>query len=189
LLFPKEDESEDGKPFNTNPTDVEDGGSDNSSAASNVQETADNNKESVWKKISYVLLQFLQPPVIWALLGILITAISQLHGLFVNLTPNEPVTVPLRRLFNGLLSIAASCVPIIMLILCINLTMSVDQLKPLQSCKRMVKKSEDYQLLSEEDTQVEPNTVHDKQMTVWTMIAVVFGKMVLLPAVGIMSVY
>jgi hypothetical protein len=186
LLFPKEDESEDDKSDNANPAGIEDGVFDN------AQETA-SSKESLRKKVSHVVLQFLQPPIIWALLGILTAVIPQVHGLFVNLTPNEPVTVPLGWLFNGLVSIAACYVPIMMLILGINLTLSVEQLKPLQSCKRKFEKSEDDKLSSEEasdeDTPMEPNEEDAKQMTVRTMIAVIFGKMVLLPAVGIMSVY
>jgi predicted permease len=100
----------------------------------------------------------LQPPVIGAVLG-LIVASTRLRGIFVDLV-NRADAAPLEWMFDGLYSVGQSAVPINMIILGCNLSAST-----------LSKKSAS-----------NPNILSNK-----TTAAIVIGKMVLMPVLGILS--
>lgn len=181
----------------------------NEIASPNQQEKAQTKARSLMKKVHLILSKFLQPPVIAALSGLIVTAIPQLRGLLVNLTPKDEMTVPFGWLFNGLNTIAGAAVPINMVILGINLSMAAGDFTFFQRCRRKSRVTDDFSIASlSSDNNESPvgmvtaiesgeheslghedkNEDESSKMSYWTMVAVIFGKMVLMPAIGVLSV-
>jgi len=120
-----------------------------------------------------VLDKVFQPPVIGALLGLFIASFPNLRGLLENIWGDEVKTAPLHWLFDGIHSVGQAAVPINMTILGINLSSTFQ--------KKKFEKSGD-----EDDNRVnEKNNMLPSQ----TMFAVVVGKMIVMPIIGILSTW
>lgn len=104
-----------------------------------------------------------QPPVVGALLGLFIASFPNLRGLLENIWGDESRTAPLQWLFDGIYSVGQAAVPINMTILGINLSSTF------QKKSKTVEKS--------------------KTLSTNTMLAVVIGKMVVMPVIGIISTW
>lgn len=109
--------------------------------------------------IAKVVSKALQPPVIGALLGLLIASVAPLRGLFVDLNTRSN-KAPLEWLFDGIHSVGLAAVPINMAILGINLSLASQKKK-----------------VEEEGGGVSRATI----------VAIVIGKMVVMPTIGIVS--
>ena len=136
-------------------------GGENSSVGSDTAVTGITthiDETSIWDTMAEIASRCLQPPVIGAVLG-LIVASTRLRGSFVDIV-NRADAAPLEWMFDGLYSVGQSAVPINMLILGCNLSAST-----------LSKKSAP-----------NPNLLSNK-----TMAAIVIGKMVLMPVLGILS--
>jgi predicted permease len=107
--------------------------------------------ETVWNIAS----QSFQPPVIGAISGLLVVAFEPLRGLFVGLHNSNDV--PLEWLFDGILLIGRSAVPVNMAVLGVNLSIAA---QPMTSTAPVNAK---------------------------TVAAVVIGKMVVMPIIGILT--
>ena len=107
--------------------------------AGEEEEPQRENNANSCNKVKIALMSFLQPPVIASFAGVVVLSIPQLRGIFVNLHPESHHTVPFEWLFNGMVSIGASTVPITMIILGINLSIAAgsdsDFTLPIKSVK------------------------------------------------------
>jgi len=106
--------------------------------------------------VSSIMSRVFQPPVVGALLGLIIASTS-LRGIFIDLI-NRADRAPLEWIFDGIYSVGQAAVPINMIILGCNL-----------SAAQQRKSS-------------------DKLLSMETMMAMVIGKMVVMPIIGISSV-
>eukprot|EP00548_Thalassiothrix_antarctica_P019887 CAMPEP_0194191926 /NCGR_PEP_ID=MMETSP0154-20130528/68678_1 /TAXON_ID=1049557 /ORGANISM="Thalassiothrix antarctica, Strain L6-D1" /LENGTH=184 /DNA_ID=CAMNT_0038914981 /DNA_START=75 /DNA_END=626 /DNA_ORIENTATION=+ len=109
--------------------------------------------------LARVLPKALQPPVIAGLLGIIVACSPKLRGLFVD-TVTRSNKAPLEWLFDGIYSIGNAAVPINMCILGINLSLA-------SSSK---------------------NKTGNNQVSARTIAAIVISKMIVMPAIGILTV-
>jgi predicted permease len=110
--------------------------------------------------IAKVLPKAMQPPVIAALLGIFIVSLPTLRGLFVDLHARAS-NAPFQWLFDGIHTIGGAAVPINMIILGYNLSLTSNG-----------KKMDD---------------AHVGSMSSATIFAIVIGKMIIMPLFGIAS--
>ena len=133
------------------------------SADSVPTETGSSYQDNVWHTVKNVADRCLQPPVVGALLGLTFAVIPAIRGIWVDLI-DRGSHAPLEWIFDGLYSIGLAAVPVNMLILGCNLSNSWNQYtgKVQQANK-------------------------DGLFTNRTMVAILLGKMVILPFVGILS--
>jgi len=103
-----------------------------------------------------------QPPVIGALAGLLIASFPRLRGVLENIYGDDVQQAPLKWMFDGIYSVGQAAVPINMTILGINLSSAFQKKK------------------ASPDSVILPNS---------TMASVVFGKMVIMPLIGILSTW
>lgn len=101
--------------------------------------------------------------VVGALLGIFVAVIHPLRGLFVDLVDRNS-SAPLEWIFDGLYNIGQAAVPVNMIILGCNLSSSINQ-------------------YTGKDEKVCKDGLFSKS----TLISIVFGKMILMPVIGILS--
>ena len=80
-------------------------------------------KETIYETLSKVLKRCLQPPVVGAILGMVVASIPDLRGLFVDLIDRSD-DAPLEWFFDGLYAVGQAAVPINMMILGCNLSAS-----------------------------------------------------------------
>ena len=140
---------------------VAEGDGENSSVGSNTAVTGITthiDEISLWDTMAEILSRCLQPPVIGAVMG-LIVASTPLRGIFVDLV-NRADAAPLEWMFDGLYSVGQAAVPINMIILGCNLSASTLSKKSASNANLLSNK---------------------------TTAAIVFGKMVLMPMLGILS--
>mmetsp|Transcript_13383 Transcript_13383/g.24243 ORF Transcript_13383/g.24243 Transcript_13383/m.24243 type:complete len:565 (-) Transcript_13383:171-1865(-) len=121
-------------------------------------------EDSIWHTLSNIASRCLQPPVIGAMLGLFVSSIEPLRGMFVDLV-NRADAAPLEWAFDGIYAVGQAAVPLNMIILGCNL--SASQFKQ----KSKTNDSVDSSLLS-----------------LKTMTAIVVGKMIVMPIIGIVSV-
>ena len=172
--------------------------------------------KSVMRKTVEIGVQFCQPVVIASLFGLLVTSVPQLRRLFVNIHPTDSTAkVPLSWMFSSFQTIASAAVPVNMVILGINLSMSCNDftvpsyMKGCSTNKATVStlsssSSSSAAAASEGESTVVPGVDNitndersndeaekeqDSKMSYWTIAGVILGKMVFMPAVGIISVY
>lgn len=105
-----------------------------------------------------------QPPVVAALLGMIVAMVPPVRGVFVDIIDRNS-HAPLEWIFDGLYEVGKAAVPINMLILGCNLSNSYNQ----------------YTGRAERSTKT---GLLSKQ----TMIGILLGKMIVMPLVGILSV-
>jgi len=110
-----------------------------------------------------IFRKVLQPPVIGSLLGFFIASFPTLRGLLENIYGNNGKTAPLKCIFDGIHKVGLAAVPINMTILGINISSTFQ--------KKTSKASDEKDLLL-------PNQ---------TMVAVVIGKMIVMPVIGMLS--
>lgn len=137
------------------------GDGENSSVGSNTAVTGITShidETSLWDTVSEILSRCLQPPVIGAVTG-LIVASTPLRGIFVDLV-NRADAAALEWMFDGLYSVGQAAVPINMIILGCNLSASTLSNKAASNANLLSNK---------------------------TTAAIVIGKMVLMPMLGILS--
>lgn len=113
--------------------------------------------DSVWDLIQMIFTRVMQPPVVGAMMGIFVAAIPQLRGVFVDIVDRSD-NAPLQWMFDALYTVGVAAVPLNMMILGINLSQS-----HLSSSPKTV-------LLSSK-----------------TMAAIVIGKMLVMPMIGVSS--
>jgi hypothetical protein len=128
---------------------------------------ADFDAVSIWQTIRNILDRCFQPPVVGAVAGILV-AMTPARGFFVDLVDRNS-SAPLQWVFDGLYSVGLAAVPVNMMILGCNLSASFSQAAPTSD---ITIPSQDSGLLS----------LH-------TMVGIVVGKMIVLPAIGIFTGY
>ena len=103
-----------------------------------------------------------QPPVIGALAGLIIASFPRLRGILENIYGDDVKQAPLKWMFDGIYSVGQAAVPINMTILGINLSSTFQ------------KKT------SKPNSVILPNS---------TMASVVFGKMIMMPIIGVLSTW
>jgi len=116
-----------------------------------------------------------QPPVIGALLGLLIASFPNLRGFFQNIWGDEVRAAPMKWMFDGVYKVGQAAVPINMTILGINLSSTFQKKKPKKSSGRGDEHNDD-----DEKSKILPTQ---------TMLAVVIGKMIVMPVIGIVSTW
>lgn len=119
--------------------------------------------EAICETCQKIMTRCLQPPVIGALAGIFVAA-TPLRSVFVDLARSS--RAPLQWLFDGLYAVGQAAVPINMIILGCNLSASH------QTSQAKKEDPEAY---------VTSNLLSQK-----TMIAIVIGKMLIMPMIGMM---
>jgi hypothetical protein len=107
-----------------------------------------------------------QPPVVGAVAGIICASIPKLRGLFVDLDDRDS-DAPLQFFFDGLYAVGQTAVPINMMILGCNLSSA--------SLVYM--------------TSHEPLETNTGILSMYTMVGIVIGKMVIMPCIGILSAW
>jgi len=120
---------------------------------------------------SKIIGRFLKPPVIGALLGLFVTSIPFLRGIFVDLDDRND-DAPLEWFFDGLYVVGQAAVPINMIILGVNLSASYQSKK-----ERAITNNND-----DDDT--------GKQLfSNATTFSIVIAKLLVMPAIGFISAY
>lgn len=114
----------------------------------------------IWPVIKKIATKAMQPPAIGALMGFLVASQAPLRGLFVDLE-NRADNAPFEWIFDGLLALAKSAIPVNMCVVGVNLSIS-SQRKTGNSKKGASSK---------------------------TIAAVVLGKMLIMPIIGVTTVY
>lgn len=117
--------------------------------------------DSLWQTIQNILERCFQPPVVGAILGLLV-AVTPVRGIFVDLVDRDN-SAPLQWLFDGLYAVGQAAVPINMIILGCNL--SASQMKPKDQTP----------------------AVSSSMLSPQTMSGLVIGKMIVMPCVGILT--
>merc|ERR1712157_593960 len=140
-------------------TDDTDSDSSGTSNASDATTKADEN--SLYDTISKILSRCLQPPVLAALVGLFVAS-TRLRGILVDLK-HRADAAPLEWIFDALYSVGQAAVPINMLILGCNL-----------SASSLATQSSDGK---------------SKLLSNQTMIAIVVGKMIVMPIIGVISCF
>jgi len=107
-----------------------------------------------------------QPPVIASIAGLFIASFPRVRGLLVNIWGNNGKPAPLQWMFDGIYSVGQAAVPINMTILGINLS---------STFKKKTKEEEE-----EGRAKLLPHQ---------TMLAIVVGKMLIMPMLGIISTW
>lgn len=110
-----------------------------------------------------VATKVFQPPVIGALMGLFIASFPKLRGILVNIWAGSTEPAPLQWMFEGIYAVGQAAVPINMTILGINL-------------------SSTFQRKTSDDAQ-------SNMLPKRTMLAVVVGKMLVMPLIGILSTW
>ncbi|KAG7340206.1 membrane transport protein [Nitzschia inconspicua] len=131
------------------------------SSSSSTTGTVSYEDERLWDTFLKVAQRCFQPPVIGALLGLFVASFESLRGIFVDVV-DRTGDAPLEWFFDGLYAVGQAAVPINMIILGCNLSASY--------------------MLNDKDHQ-------DKFFSKQASLAVVIGKMVVLPVIGYVSVY
>lgn len=116
-----------------------------------------------------ILRKVFQPPVIGALAGLFIASFPWLRGLMQNIWGDDVGSAPLKWMFDGIHSVGQAAVPINMTILGINLSSTFQK-------KKKSKKGDD-------------DNEKSKLLSNQTMLAVVIGKMLVMPIIGIASTW
>ena len=114
-----------------------------------------------------VMERSLQPPVIGAILGIIVALLPGVRGIFVDLDTRTS-KAPLQWFYNGLCTVGTMAIPINMMVLGCNLSAS------LQSRKAKLEQ-DDLTALGEE------------RFSTATMLGIVVAKLIVLPAWGIIA--
>jgi predicted permease len=131
-------------------------------ATTNQEERAAAAKEfelSTYAMVHKIASRCLQPPVVGAILGLL-TAATPLRGLLVDLVDRKD-DAPLEWFFDALYAVGQAAVPINMIILGCNLSQSMMG-----------------------GASISPKTAF---LSTGTMIAIVMGKMIVMPIIGVIS--
>ncbi|KAL7516243.1 hypothetical protein ACHAWX_001275 [Stephanocyclus meneghinianus] len=109
-----------------------------------------------------VFTKVFQPPVIGALSGLFIASFPKVRSMLVNISAGSEEPAPLQWMFDGIYAIGQSAVPINMTILGINLSSTFQGKK--SDCK-------------------------GKMLPNQTMLAVIIGKMLVMPLIGITATW
>lgn len=149
-------------------------------AADESNSLAENNNpseaSSIWQSIKNVLKQAITPPAIGSIIGIFVAAIPAIRGIFVDMNTRTG-NAPLEWVFNGWVQIANIAVPMNMIVLGVNMSMSATKL-----LQRKQKKSDDIvesvEIKNDEEKE-EPS------FSKWTVMGIIVGKLILVPAFGI----
>lgn len=120
----------------------------------------------MWETFHNIMERCLQPPVVGAVVGIIVAVLSPVRGLLVDL--DRQAAAPFEWVFDGLYAVGQTAVPINMMILGCNLSASHNKSRLLDENKG----------LALDDSGLLPQK---------TMIGIVIGKMVILPVIGILS--
>ncbi|KAG7372835.1 auxin efflux carrier [Nitzschia inconspicua] len=147
--------------INNNNINKKDDNCSQSSSSSTTTATDSYQDERLWDTFLKVAQRCFQPPVIGALLGLFVASFESLRGIFVDVV-DRTGDAPLEWFFDGLYAVGQAAVPINMIILGCNLSASY--------------------MLNDKDHQ-------DKFFTKQASMAVVIGKMIVLPVIGYVSVY
>ena len=119
--------------------------------------------------------QLLQPPVVGAASGFLVAA-TPLRGIFVDLIDRN-ASAPLQWFFDALYTVGQAAVPINMMILGINLSQS----------QQTLTQQRQHHHHDDDDDDCEGDK-KSKNMSRSTMLAIVVGKMIIMPIIGFASV-
>ena len=125
--------------------------------------------ESLWETCEKVMSRCFQPPVVGALAGIAVAA-TPLRGTFVDVI-DRGSHAPLQFFFDGLYAVGAAAVPINMMILGCNLSASYNS---------QMQKTPPENALQGVGLHAPSNLLSKK-----TLIAIVVGKMLIMPLIGI----
>jgi predicted permease len=121
--------------------------------------TIDEDAGTCWGTTINILSRVFQPPVLGAMAGITVASIPRLRGVFVDLVDRSD-NAPLEWMFDGLYAVGLAAVPINMMIL--GVTLSQSHLSSSSNATGL--------------------------MSSRTMTAIVIGKLLVLPVVGVASV-
>ena len=115
----------------------------------------------VCKILTKIASKAMQPPAMGAMAGFVVASYTPLRGLFVDLN-HRADNAPLEWIFDGILTLANSAIPVNMCVVGVNLSIAASSSSQQQS----------------------GNSVDTK-----TIVAVVAGKMLIMPLIGIVTVY
>jgi predicted permease len=127
--------------------------------------------ENVWDTMRQVAARCLQPPVVGALAGMLVASQPALRGVFVDLVDRSD-DAPMEWMFDALHTVGQSAVPINMMILGCNLSASYHNDN---DSSKNNKEGED-----DDDGK---SSLFSNQ----TMLAILIGKMLVMPVIGFLS--
>jgi predicted permease len=136
-------------------------GTNNNDTASCKSESSSYEEEQLCHTVFKVVKRCLQPPVVGALLGLFVASWESLRGIFVDIVDRNG-DAPMQWFFDGLYTTGQAAVPINMIILGCNLSASY--------------------MLNAKDHQ-------DKFFSQQATMAVVLGKLVIMPIIGYVSVF
>jgi len=142
-----------------------------SNASSGTGVTTKIDETSCLDTLFEILSRSQQPPVVGAVLGLIVAA-TPLRGIFVDLI-NRADAAPLEWIFDGLYSVGQAAVPINMIILGCNLSAS----------------SLSKQHSTGTDDKKNINSNNNNLLSNRTMLAIIVGKMVIMPIIGMMSCF
>ena len=133
-------------------------------------------EETIWATMGKIAGRALQPPVVAAIVGMVIAA-TPLRNVFVD-TVDRDSDAPLEWLFDGLHEVGLAAVPLNMMILGCNLSASASHL----GIKSEQQQEQQHQ---HQHDQLQPSNADTFSSA--TMAAIVIGKMVVCPLVGFLS--
>ena len=133
-----------------------------------------------------VLKRCLQPPVIAALLGLLFASFPAIRGVFVDIVDRDG-TAPLQWFFDGLFETGRAAVPINMIILGCN--MSAAYMLEKKSTGSSTNTNNNAAAVAKTKEDDDGNNNNQLQFSARTSLLVVFGKMIVMPIVGMISTF
>lgn len=171
ISLPSCDENKDRSPATRNPAPTLP-----TSFSSSPPSVPHTKKNDTWEWIRTTLPKFFPPPVLGALLGMIVACSDPLHRIFVD-TVERRDGAPLEWLFDGLYAVGQAAIPLNMMILGCNLS---------ASCSSSGAKGKE----GEEGgfTKTMMGDGDGRFLSGPTMAGVVLGKMVLMPILGVISV-
>lgn len=132
------------------------------SSSDRSHKSNDNNNDDISRILHKIASKALQPPALGAMAGFVVASYPPLRGLFVDLE-NRADNAPLEWIFDGILALAKSAIPVNMCVVGVNLHIASQR----------------------KASNNNPNlTVHPK-----TIAAVVLSKMLLMPLIGVATVW
>lgn len=143
----------------------------NKNSRSGVDKSTIDNSNSpdnnLWKVLKKIASKAMQPPVIGAMAGFVVASYSPLRGLFVDLT-HRADNAPMEWVFDGVLTLANSAIPVNMCVVGVNLSIASQR----SGNKKDIS-------TNGPNLNVDPKTV----------AAVVLGKMLVMPIIGVATVW
>lgn len=137
------------------------------SDADSLPETTSKGQITFWRKFVEITGRCVTPPVLGAVLGMIVASTPSLRGFFLNIE-NRKTPAPLEWMFDGFYSLGQAAVPINMILLGINLSTSFGSGSK-NTYRNMAKNKETFSSA--------------------TKLSIVLAKLVIMPMLGFLSIF